>query len=168
MSYLLCSHKNLNLFLNRSRKKLEPIQALNIWVWHPRSEIQDPEKSYSGARNQGSKKGTMPPLNTGIIAVILRYDGKPLKRLKFVDIHFLFFHLEELLKKKDLICVWLQIRTPSCLFHYQTHFWPTQPSVNKKPADNVPLLTSSMAARMSSLVYCLYRFHSSFPFGPDT
>ena len=29
-----------------------------------------------------------------------------------------------------------------------------------------PFLTSSIAARMSSLVYCLYRFHSTFPLGP--
>jgi len=28
---------------------------LNIWVWEPGSEIQDPEKSYSGSRGQ---KGT--------------------------------------------------------------------------------------------------------------
>ena len=32
----------------------------------------------------------------------------------------------------------------------------------------MPAFTSSMAARMSSLVYCLYRFHSAFPLAPTT
>jgi hypothetical protein len=32
----------------------------NIWVWDPGSEIQDPEKTYSGSRIQGSKRHRIP------------------------------------------------------------------------------------------------------------
>merc|ERR1712088_1131672 len=31
---------------------------------------------------------------------------------------------------------------------------------------DIPFLTSSIAARISSFVYCLYRFHSTLPLGP--
>jgi hypothetical protein len=31
-----------------------------IWVWDPGSEIQDPEKTYSGSRIQGSKRHRIP------------------------------------------------------------------------------------------------------------
>jgi hypothetical protein len=31
-----------------------------IWVWDPRSEIRDPEKTYSGSRIQGSKRHRIP------------------------------------------------------------------------------------------------------------
>jgi hypothetical protein len=31
-----------------------------IWIWDPGSEIQDPEKTYSGSRIQGSKRHRIP------------------------------------------------------------------------------------------------------------
>jgi hypothetical protein len=31
-----------------------------IWVWDPGTEIQDPEKTYSGSRIQGSKRHRIP------------------------------------------------------------------------------------------------------------
>ncbi len=41
----------IELFTKRIVKKL-----LKIWSWDPRSEIRDPEKTYSGSRIQGSNR----------------------------------------------------------------------------------------------------------------
>jgi hypothetical protein len=36
------------------------IKLSKIWFWDPGSEIQDPEKTYSGSRIQGSKRHRIP------------------------------------------------------------------------------------------------------------
>jgi hypothetical protein len=36
------------------------LRSPKIWVWDPRSEIQDPEKTNSGSRIQGSKRHPIP------------------------------------------------------------------------------------------------------------
>jgi hypothetical protein len=43
----------------------------NIWVWDPGSEIQDPEKTHSGSRIQGSKRHWIPDPGSGSATLTL-------------------------------------------------------------------------------------------------
>jgi hypothetical protein len=45
-------------------QKIVPVTKLSkMWVWDPGSEIQDPQKTYSGSRIQGSKRHRIPVLH---------------------------------------------------------------------------------------------------------
>jgi hypothetical protein len=46
---------------------------LKKWVWDPGSEIQDPEKTYSGSRGQKGTGSRIRIRNTGLAEILSRF-----------------------------------------------------------------------------------------------